>query len=265
MQNWLISANKNIYNYSEAFEKWGYIDWRQSRKYSVGDTVFIYCTKPIQKIVYKTTVEKEGMTFSEITDDKEFWIDEKEYYKSQEGTYVRLRLIDEVNSESLSLKTLVDKHLLTVAPQGPIKMSSELSDYVNSIMLNDYSTSLFPNEDVTKTFKEGTVKTVLVNKYERNPVARQKCIEFYGNEYKCVICGINFEKVYGDIGKGFIHVHHLIPLNEIGEEYIIDPKKDLIPVCPNCHAMLHRKIDGHYMSVERLMKVIEFNRINHED
>ena len=48
-------------------------------------------------------------------------------------------------------------------------------------------------------------------------------------------------KVYGEIAKGFIHVHHLIPLSEIKENYQVNPKTDLIPVCPNCHAMLHRQ------------------------
>ncbi|HHO0788469.1 HNH endonuclease [Aeromonas allosaccharophila] len=52
---------------------------------------------------------------------------------------------------------------------------------------------------------------------------------------------IDFGEKYGELGKGFIHVHHMMPLSEIGEEYVVDPIKDLIPVCPNCHAMLHRR------------------------
>ena len=63
--------------------------------------------------------------------------------------------------------------------------------------------------------------------------------------------------MYGEIGKDFIHVHHLIPLNEIGKEYIVDYKNDLIPVCPNCHAMLHREIDGKRYSWQELREKIE--------
>lgn len=48
-------------------------------------------------------------------------------------------------------------------------------------------------------------------------------------------------KIYGEIGNGFIHVHHLVPLSAIKENYHLDPINDLIPVCPNCHAMLHRQ------------------------
>lgn len=47
-------------------------------------------------------------------------------------------------------------------------------------------------------------------------------------------------KIYGEIGAGYIHVHHLKPLAEVTGEREIDPIADLIPVCPNCHAMLHR-------------------------
>ena len=68
---------------------------------------------------------------------------------------------------------------------------------------------------------------------------------------------MNFEEKYGAIGKDFIHVHHKIPLSEINEEYIVDPVNDLIPVCPNCHAMLHRKINDKYLNIEELKSVIK--------
>lgn len=60
-------------------------------------------------------------------------------------------------------------------------------------------------------------------------MARKECIEHKGTV--CSICGMNFEKVYGKIGKGFIHIHHIKPLSEVSEEYIVDPINNLIPVC----------------------------------
>jgi 5-methylcytosine-specific restriction protein A len=42
------------------------------------------------------------------------------------------------------------------------------------------------------------------------------------------------------MGKGYIHVHHLTPLSTINGEYEVNPISDLIPVCPNCHAMIHK-------------------------
>lgn len=50
----------------------------------------------------------------------------------------------------------------------------------------------------------------------------------------------DFEVTYGKLGKGFIDVHHIRPLNQIREGYAFDPKQDLIPGCPNCHAILHQ-------------------------
>jgi 5-methylcytosine-specific restriction enzyme A len=79
---------------------------------------------------------------------------------------------------------------------------------------------------------EGKVSAVFVNKYERNQQARLTCIEHYGTT--CQACTFDFGKVYGEEAKGYIHVHHITPLNEIGEEYTLDPIKDLIPLCPNC-------------------------------
>jgi len=85
---------------------------------------------------------------------------------------------------------------------------------------------------------EGAVTTVVVNRYERSATARRQCIDHYGA--KCAVCSLDFEATYGPIGEGFIHVHHVVPIASIGEAYILDPIEDLVPVCPNCHAMLHR-------------------------
>nr|WP_141661888.1 HNH endonuclease [Burkholderia ambifaria] len=86
---------------------------------------------------------------------------------------------------------------------------------------------------------EGAVAQVLVNVYERNAAARRACINHYG--YACMVCDLDFEVRYGSIGRSFIHVHHEVPIADIGANYQVDPIRDLKPVCPNCHAMLHRQ------------------------
>ena len=85
-------------------------------------------------------------------------------------------------------------------------------------------------------YLEGACGQVTKNYYERDPKARAACLKFYG--VSCVICSVNFKDRYGEIGDGFIHVHHLEQLAGGGQK-MIDPVKDLRPVCPNCHAMLH--------------------------
>ena len=113
----------------------------------------------------------------------------------------------------------------------------------------------------SSTELEGAKREIVVNAYERNPQARSTCISHYGT--KCYICGFDFEKVYGRLGKDFIHVHHLVPISSIGKEYEIDPIKDLRPVCPNCHAMLHR--ENPPLSIEELKKIIESRKQQLED
>ncbi len=78
-----------------------------------------------------------------------------------------------------------------------------------------------------------------VNAYERNPAARKACIAKYG--VRCAVCGMSFKEKYGTIGRDFIHVHHKKPLALRRAEYRVRPTIDLVPVCPNCHAMLHTK------------------------
>lgn len=114
--------------------------------------------------------------------------------------------------------------------------------------------NLYPDEmdHNDPDYKDGASKQVLVNKYERDPKARTACIKHHG--FKCSACNFDFENVYGDRGKQFIHVHHRVAVSTYNGSKGIDPVKDLIPVCPNCHAMLHRKNDG--LTVEALREIL---------
>lgn len=103
----------------------------------------------------------------------------------------------------------------------------------------DLPPEILPQEvDPKEKFYEGGVATVVVNTYERSSAAREACVRFWG--IKCQVCEFDFEKAYGELGAGFIHVHHLRPLSDITSTYELNPTEDLRPVCPNCHAMLHR-------------------------
>jgi len=130
---------------------------------------------------------------------------------------------------TFSLFTLGDNRVLT--------MLCEVFDwYIDEII----APSMFPDEVTSpQEYFEGATKQVSVNRYERNSAAREKCISHYGTI--CQVCGFDFEVRYGELGEGYIHVHHSKPLSKIGEKYRVDPIRDLCPVCPNCHAMLHRR------------------------
>ena len=87
-------------------------------------------------------------------------------------------------------------------------------------------------------FPEGASETVKVNRYERDRRNRAAAIAIHGT--RCKACGLDFGERYGPIGQGFIEIHHVTPVSKLGEGYIIDPETDLVPLCSNCHSMVHR-------------------------
>ncbi len=105
----------------------------------------------------------------------------------------------------------------------------------------------------TMGYLEGNLTKVTVNKYERNPINRELCLSKKG--YCCCVCGFNFREHYGLIGKKFIEVHHVIPVSQLGANYIINIDDDLVPVCSNCHSMLHRTDPP--LLPEKLKSIIE--------
>ena len=246
-----------MYDHSSSFEHYGSIDWRQGKnKFQVGDIVYIYCTLPLMMIQYKCRVERINLDSSQIRDDREYWLDEEEYFKALDGKFMTLNLIDQVSNSQMKLSTLMEKGL-NAAPQGPVKIKNEvLLNHIETYFTDNNQVDFFPDMVNEQELEyEGAKRTIMVNKYERSSKARENAVEHHG--LNCFVCDMNFEQTYGKIGKDFIHIHHLVPVHEIGKHYKIDYRKDLIPVCPNCHSMLHRKLDGKEPSVQELRNFLE--------
>ena len=128
-----------------------------------------------------------------------------------------------------------------------VKSRRDIYEKYFELIENETSEPIYPDEvDPTKNYSEGKTKQVLINSYERNPIARKKCIEHFG--LNCQVCDFNFKEKFGDLGQNFIHVHHIIDISTVGKEYSVNPKTDLIPVCPNCHAMLHKQKPAYSIS-----------------
>lgn len=148
-----------------------------------------------------------------------------------------------------SLKSIDSKGVQQWSPQqSGISIKQEViesleSNWFNFIKENNYiDNSFFTNDVVTKskkTYLEGKSKDIIQTRYERNPEARKRCLKHFG--ISCQVCEFNFEHHFGEVGQGFIHVHHRNQIADIGKEHEVDPVNDLIPVCPNCHAMIHSK------------------------
>ncbi|MGY3318102.1 HNH endonuclease [Arthrobacter sp. TE12232] len=97
-----------------------------------------------------------------------------------------------------------------------------------------------PTHTVPGTVPAATVSRVEVNRYEHSPDAQRVCIAHHGTS--CAVCGFSFEIAYGELGKDFIPVHHLVPASQLGSNYELDPVTDLVPLCANCHAMAHHGV-----------------------
>lgn len=113
--------------------------------------------------------------------------------------------------------------------------SPGLLDYAKRIVTENLS--MPPEKNPSDSFVEGAIRRVSSNVYERNSAARDRCIEVHGRT--CVVCGFDFQKVYGAAAVGFIHVHHVTSLSAIGQSYDVNPITDLVPLCPNCHSVVH--------------------------
>lgn len=99
-----------------------------------------------------------------------------------------------------------------------------------------------------ETFRvEGTSTQILTRKYERSRFNRNIAIQIHG--ISCVACGFNFRNFYGAAGEGVIEVHHLVPVHLMTEASVVDPRTELVPLCSNCHTLVHR-IDPPYTLTE---------------
>ena len=253
MRYWIVPSNDSTFRIGDAIAAQdGMADWR-SDKFSVGDIVFIYKTIPEKRIHYKMEVIKVKMIFDEAFEQEPFWTDKVQYYGNITSFYARFKLLEEYTDDILSLHHL-HEHGYEGIPRSVRECKDEgLIDFLlhPHQMVNDDVYDVDYPEDDEKLY-EGALVTVKANKYERNQKARRECVAKKG--YQCSVCGRDFEATYGEIGKNFIHVHHLTPISTIGKEYELNVDTDLVPVCPNCHYMLHRK-DPPY-TIEELKDIL---------
>lgn len=138
-------------------------------------------------------------------------------------------------------------------PELRFSRTSQLGEYKVDFIASEYVDKELPviPEDI-QPLPEGARELKTINAPKRNPINRRQAIQYHGLD--CAVCGFNFENEYGELGKGFIEVHHITELGEIKEETLIDPRTDLIPLCSNCHRMIHKN-GG--LSVDSLREIID--------
>jgi len=126
---------------------------------------------------------------------------------------------------------------MTIPPDA----AAELEEVWRGFLLSrGYSPIVLADEvAAAERFWEGALRRITVNAYERDPAARKACIAHFGAARR--VCGFDFASHFGELGAGYIHVHHTRPLSGVARGYAVNPIKHLVPVCPNCHAMLHQR------------------------
>lgn len=273
MVNWLVTVNYDEFDLEKAFDALPKIYWKNSattegKGLQINDIIYVYVTQPISKVMYQFKVIGHADPSEYPLAQKAFWKDRTQL-NSIKG-YAVFEKLKKVDKATLSFDYFVQNKLIPDAPiQGrrtdrdkdfndPIRifLAYILNEFNNEIIATDY-----PDEADTenKSFPEGAKQTVQVNRYERNPEARAKCLEIHGT--RCEICKMSFAETYGTFAKDFIHVHHITPLHQISESYEVNTETDLMPVCPNCHAMLHRNDNnGIPMTVDQLKLLYEVSK-----
>ena len=136
-------------------------------------------------------------------------------------------------------------HGIASAP-GYVQIVINGSEYVPT-------TTSPPGAKPDRAHYEGSPVSISLTVYERDRVARTECLQHYG--YKCTVCQFDFAQTYGEIGVDMIHVHHLTPVSRIAKIHAVDPIQDLLPICPNCHIVIHRRQPP--FSIEEVKKMID--------
>ncbi len=181
-------------------------------------------------------------------------------YKNRSGIRIwwNFDLREEINSifKEIYLQLLKNKNVnSTFSKNGYIRFKKIKNDFHISMIsqlaverdINSYN---IENEIL---FKEGKKKSYHGIRYEINHINRKKAMQIHGTI--CFGCGFDFEKKYGKRGTQFIEVHHIKPLSHLKKEMLIDPATDLVPLCSNCHRMVHRFPDD-ILTIAQLKKII---------
>lgn len=138
-------------------------------------------------------------------------------------------------------KEVFDRISLLEKKEIGLKVKSETASYLVSINERDF-----------ESLEEGAIDKKYVTVYERNPKLRRQAIAIHGET--CFACGFNFKQFYGEYGDGYIHVHHTVPVSDLGGAKLINPETDMVPLCANCHAIVHRKR-------EKTLSILELKNI----
>jgi 5-methylcytosine-specific restriction protein A len=232
---WVWSDQQDaIYRVNNSDQYDMYWSCGNTKRIEIGDLFFLV----------RLGVEPKGIIGCGYISSRPYLLPHWDEQKAREGkSALRTDLLFKALSEEpiISLPYLQNKYPnYAWTPQaGGLSVPGEIAEELFSLLQENVQ---FRFEPVAKgeieKYAEGKPRSVTYKTYDRSPAARQACINHFG--YSCAVCGFNFEQAYGAIGSRYIEIHHLNQIADIGAEYLIDPIRDLRPVCANCHRMLHK-------------------------
>ena len=129
---------------------------------------------------------------------------------------------------------------------------TQIAEPTKKVLLYDENYAIF----------EGEVESKVSKQRERSKILRDAAIKYYTvkGRIECCVCGFAYTDKYGELGEGFIEIHHEKPICQYGEDgteiFIKDAVKNVKPLCANCHRMIHRNASKP-LTIEELKKVIE--------
>lgn len=193
-----------------------------------GEVVKYLCNQiNTNRVNIEASIDANQDTFSSITLE----LDGRAFFGSGSGLSENPELTFEV--ETLTSESSIEYGLLNEQEERVLEFAVKL---IASVLPIERAT--FRHADEVLGYPEGAVSQVLVNRYERDPRNRREAIAIHGKT--CLACNFNFAEKYGELGDEYIVVHHTVPVSQMGNDYVVDPAKDLVTLCANCHAMVHR-------------------------
>ncbi len=152
--------------------------------------------------------------------------------------------------------------LFTITDKGKQYLSENL-DWVRYLLTNNFSAEdieanllLIPKQkykridvgvfDENFLIYEGDVKYRQGKIYGRSSQLRNLAVEKHtiNGRIKCSACCFDYEDFFGEHGKGFIEIHHQKPIFMFDESEFVRTIEvallNVVPVCSNCHRMVHR-------------------------
>lgn len=254
MTNWIVPANGDDYDFERYFDKHDIIYQRQGilKSVALGDTIYIYLSGSIKAVCYRCRALAIEIPRAEIPDDSEYFRNPKAIVQENKvASYMELAL---ERSLPVAVATTL-QHLRVVGYKGNMQSGQRLQGRMLEVVEAAFEGGTLPASKYAT--KEGKRHAYITNRYERSREARQRCIQLHGA--KCKVCGFDFEQKYGELGAGFIEVHHRRPISERGAVYEVDPERDLVPLCANCHRMIHlgSSAEREYLTVEELKQHLQ--------